>query len=120
MSKLEDRPFHDLTGYDAGKAALTKDVFFAALSRLRQTRPGLATMLEDSKYFLVCAYEDDYGKLRETRARYSPYATMVDFIEFAHPQAGPVHAIVMQPRHGFTVAQILKIISGKDMPDEMA
>lgn len=119
MTDDADKKFFNLTGFGPEKSKVSEEVTLAVLSRIRQTRPGLAQMLDAEKYFFVTAYDEHYGKLREIRASYAPFATVIDVIEINHPTAGPVHGIVMQPKHGFTVQQILKMRTGKDVPEEM-
>lgn len=69
----------------------------ALVSQLRRTRPGLATMLDAERYFLVPLFGDDYGKAREWRARHGRGAHLIETIEIVHPDVGSATGLVMMP-----------------------
>lgn len=86
---------------------LGADVGQAVATRLRQTRGGLAAMLDADKVFLVLLYGEDYGQLRACRAQYAPYAEVYHVIEINHPEAGPVLGVIMLPKPGITIETII-------------
>lgn len=115
---MSEKKLYDLTGFDEAKAAIAKSVFDSVMNRLRQTRPSLVKTFETEKLFLITLYDEDYGKLREWRAIYQPYAEVVDIVEIQHPQAGPVTGLVMLPKPGLTVRQVMEVRTGKKLPDD--